>query len=211
MGKVRPLLFFVVLLCPALTFAQSHSATVSWTPAQQSSGITIASWNVLRGTASGGPYTQLANVPVGTTSYTDSSISSGQDYYYVIQAVDTAGAASADSTQAEAVIPISPPPLAVSTTSLPAATAGASYSVTITASGGTGPYTWSGTGVDGLTFSATGLLSGTPSQAGTFTQTVTVKDSTGATASASLTLTVGAPIRDQPTSLPPAPRERLTP
>ena len=81
-------------------------------------------------------------------------------------------------------------PLAVSTTSLPPATTGTTYSATITASGGTGPYTWSGTGVDGLTFSATGLLSGTPSPAGTFTQNVTVKDSTGATASASLTLTV---------------------
>ena len=116
---LRALSFSAVLLCPALAFAQSHSATLSWTPATQSNGITIASWNVLRGTASGGPYTQLANVPVGTTSYTDTSVSSGQDYFYVVQAVDTAGAVSTDSTEAEAVIPTSPPPLAVATTSLP--------------------------------------------------------------------------------------------
>jgi hypothetical protein len=191
-GKVRPLLFFVVLLCPALAFAQNHSVTLSWTPAQQSSGITISSWNVLRGTANGGPYTQLANVPAGTTSYTDSSVSSGQNYYYVVQAVDSAGATSVDSIQAEAIIPTSPPPLAVATTSLPAATVGASYSVTLTATGGTAPYTWSGTGVDGLTFSATGLLSGKTTQAGPFTQSVTVKESTGATASASLALTVAS-------------------
>jgi hypothetical protein len=203
-GKVRPLLFFVVLLCPALAFAQNHSVTLSWTPAQQSTGITISSWNVLRGTANGGPYTQLANVPAGTTSYTDSSVSSGQNYYYVVQAVDSAGATSVDSIQAEAIIPTSPPPLAVATTSLPAATVGASYSVTLTATGGTAPYTWSGTGVDGLTFSATGLLSGKSTQAGTFTQSVTVKDSTGVTASASLTLTVAATLRISTTQLPAA-------
>ena len=73
-----------------------------------------------------------------------------------------------------------------------------SYSVTITASGGLGPYNWSGTGVDGLTFSATGLLSGTPSQAGTFSQVVTVTDFTGATAGASLALSVAQPSSAQP-------------
>jgi hypothetical protein len=67
---------------------------------------------------------------------------------------------------------------------------GISYSTTIMASGGTGPYTWSGTGVDGLTFSAAGVLSVTPSAAGTFTQRVTVSDSAGNAASASLALSV---------------------
>ena len=195
MRKVlRALSFSAVLLCPALAFAQSHSVILSWTPAEQLNGITIVSWNVLRGTASGGPFTQLGTVPVGTTSYTDSTVSSGQDYYYVVEAVNTDGAASADSTQAEAVIPNSDPPLAVSTTSLPPATAGISYSVTTTASGGTGPYMWSGTGVDGLMFSATGLLSGTPTQVGTFPQSVTVKDSSGVTDSASLPLSVSQPV-----------------
>src|SRR4029077_7871039 len=142
---MRAVSFLALLLCPALSLAQSHSATLSWTPGTQPDGTTIASWNVLRGTTTGGPYTQIANIPVGTTSYTDTSVSSGQDYFYVVQAVDTAGAVSTDSPDAKAPIPPSPPPLAVATTSLPAATAGASYSVTFTASGGTGPYTWSGT------------------------------------------------------------------
>ena len=197
------LAFSAVLLGPTAACAQSHSATLSWTPATQPSGITIASWNVLRGTTTGGPYTQIANVPGATTSYTDTSVSSGHDYFYVVQEVDTAGAVSAYSNQAAAVIPNSDPPLTISTTSLPPATAGTSYSVTITANGGVGPYTWSGTGVDRLTFSGTGLLSGTPLQTGTFIQGVTVKDSTGATASVSLALTVKAPPTvyiDMPTS-----------
>jgi hypothetical protein len=202
--SARISLLFVFVLCGATAFAQSHSATVTWTAAPQPAGVTLASWNVLRGTVSGGPYQQIANVPASTTSYTDSTISSGQNYFYVVQAVDTAGDVSTNSMEAEAVIPNSTPPLAVSTTSLPPAIAGASYSATITASGGAGPYTWSGTGIDGLTFSGTGLLSGTPTQAGTFTQSVTVKDSTGATASASLTLSVTGSLAVSTTSLPPA-------
>jgi fibronectin type 3 domain-containing protein len=188
----RPLLLAALLLCPALAFAQSHSATLSWTPVTQSNGITIANWNVLRGNATDGPYTQIAKFPVAVTSYTDTSVSSGQNYFYVVLAMDTTGTASVNSMEAEAIIPNSAPPLAVSTTSLPPATTGTNYSATITASGGTSPYTWSGTGVDGLTFSATGVLCGTPSQAGTFTQSVTVKDSAGKTASASLTLTLAS-------------------
>ena len=108
----------------------------------------------------------------------------------VLQSVDTQGVTSANSGQVEAVIPNSDPPLAVSTTSLPPATVGVSYSTTITASGGAGPYTWSGTTTGGVTLSATGLLSGTPPAAGTFNEAVTVTDSTGAKASASLPLTV---------------------
>ena len=189
-SRVLFLFSFALTLCSTTAFAQSHSATLAWTPAQQPPGITIASWNVLRGTTSGGPYTQLASVPASTTSYTDTSVSSGSDYYYVVQSVDTQGATSDDSAQVEAVIPNSAPPLAVSTTSLPPATVGVSYSATISASGGVGPYTWSGTTAGGVNLSTTGLLSGTPPAAGTFNEVVTVTDSTGATASASLPLTV---------------------
>jgi len=189
-ARVSFLFSLALTLCSATMFAQSNTVKLSWTPAQQPPGLTIASWNVLRGTTSGGPYTQLASVTGSTTSYTDTAVSSGSDYYYVVQSVDTQGVASVDSTQVEAVIPTSPPPLAVSTTSLPPATVGVSYSVTITASGGVGPYTWSGTTAGGVTLSATGLLSGTPSAVGTFNEGVTVTDSTGAKASTSLPLTV---------------------
>ena len=155
-------LFFVLLVFASLARAQSHSAILSWTPAQQPAGITIATWNIFRGTVSGGPYNQIGNVPAASNTYTDSTVSSGQTYFYVVQAVDTSGDVSAYSNEAQAVIPTSAPPLAVSTTSLPPAIADASYSATFAASGGVGPYTWSGTGVDGLTFSGTGLISGTP-------------------------------------------------
>lgn len=67
------------------------------------------------------------------------------------------------------------------------ATAGTAIApLTLSASGGTPPYTWTATGLPtGVAISADGVVSGTPSAAGTSTVTVTATDSTGATGSAS--------------------------
>ena len=57
----------------------AHSATLNWT----ASTSIVVGYNVYRGTTSGGPYTRLnssVNVP---TTYIDSSVVSGQTYYYV--------------------------------------------------------------------------------------------------------------------------------
>ncbi|HTZ42218.1 MAG TPA: putative Ig domain-containing protein [Jatrophihabitans sp.] len=72
-------------------------------------------------------------------------------------------------------------------------TVGSAASLQLTASGGTSPYTWSATGLPtGLSLNASsGLVSGTPSAAGTFSVTATAKDATNATASASFSWTVG--------------------
>jgi hypothetical protein len=88
------------------------------------------------------------------------------------------------------------PALSISTNSLPAGTAGASYSATISATGGVTPYTWNISGLPSGLTSASGstsaTISGITDQVGTFTVSVTVTDSESpaATASATLTLTV---------------------
>ncbi len=64
---------------------------------------------------------------------------------------------------------------------------------TLTAANGTAPYTWavsSGSLPMGISVSPAGVISGTPTQSGVFSFTVTAKDSQGHMASASLTLTI---------------------
>ena len=83
----------------------------------------------------------------------------------------------------------------ITTATLPGGTVGTPYSQTLAASGGTAPLTWSvSTGAlpTGLTLSATGSLTGTPTAAGTFTFTIQVADATRATATKSFTITVTA-------------------
>ncbi len=88
------------------------------------------------------------------------------------------------------------PPLTITSTSLAAGTVNAGYSQALTASGGTPPYNWSAAGLpSGLSLnSSSGVLSGTPSSAGTFNVNVTVADSSSPRGSATKTyaLVVGA-------------------
>ena len=58
-----------------------------------------SSYHVKRATTSGGPYTQVA-APTGTT-YTDTGLTDGTLYYYVVSALNTAGE-SANSSQVSA-------------------------------------------------------------------------------------------------------------
>jgi sugar lactone lactonase YvrE len=70
---------------------------------------------------------------------------------------------------------------AVQTASLPSAAVGVRYSTTLQAVAGTAPYTWSvsaGALPAGLTLSAAGVISGTPTAATTATFTVTALDAT---------------------------------
>jgi len=87
-------------------------------------------------------------------------------------------------------------PLTIATTSLPGGTQGAAYSQSLTAGGGTAPYSWSlvsGSSLPaGLTLSTGGVISGTPTATGTTSFTVKVTDSSSPvqTAQATLSITV---------------------
>jgi hypothetical protein len=75
--------------------------TLTWTA---SSGA--KSYYVKRSTTSGGPYTQIA--APASNSYTDTALTNGTTYYYVVSAINSAGE-SANSAQVSAV-PSPPPP-----------------------------------------------------------------------------------------------------
>lgn len=90
--------------------------------------------------------------------------------------------------------PTTPQPLAVVTSSLPNGSINTAYSGSLQASGGTGPYTWTGTGLPtGLTLNSNGTITGTPTVGGTFTLAVTATDSLTATAPGSVSLRIQAP------------------
>ncbi|MFC5569283.1 putative Ig domain-containing protein [Lysobacter yangpyeongensis] len=100
-----------------------------------------------------------------------------------------------------------PPTISIAPASLPGAAAGAIYGQSITASGGTSPYSYAVTAgalPAGLTLNtANGALTGTPTATGSFNFTVTGTDANSFTGSRAYTLTVAAPtIVVAPTSLP---------
>jgi hypothetical protein len=79
----------------------THSVTLSWQPSTSS----VVGYNVYEATTSGGPYTKMTSSPTPSTIFSDTSVTSGDTYYFVTTAVDSSGDESTYSNQAVAVIP----------------------------------------------------------------------------------------------------------
>jgi hypothetical protein len=79
------------------------SVALSWTI---SSSPDIVGYNQYRGTALG-TYSKINSSPVTGTTYSDTTVQSGQDitYYYVVTAVNSNGLESADSSPASVTVP----------------------------------------------------------------------------------------------------------
>ncbi len=133
-------------------------------------GLTLSSDGVLSGTpTSGGSFSFTAIA-------TDANQCSGSQGYTVT--ISSSGCAT----------------ISLSPASLPDGTPGAPYSATIRGAGGTAPYTFSllsGSLPTGLSLSGGGLLSGTPSSAGTFSFRIRARDASGCLGSRTYTITVG--------------------
>ena len=85
------------------------------------------------------------------------------------------------------------PTLTITTQSLPYGSVGQPYNARVTATGGTGTYTWTLVGSaapSGLLFGTTGVFSGSPLAGGTTTLRVAVQDQAGQTAFANLVLSI---------------------
>jgi hypothetical protein len=153
-------------------------------------------------TASGGSGSYSWSVSVGglpdglgLTSGTPSATVSGTPttagtYSFTLQITDGAGRTA---SQGFSIVVSATAPLSITTTTLPPGRIGVAYSATLAATGGTGPYTWSWTSGSlppGVGLSPGGTISGTPSKQGSYTFTVLVTDSVGATASRTFTLKI---------------------
>ncbi len=140
--------------------AGSQQVTLSWIA---SAGAT--SYHVKRGTATAGPYTQVA-APTAA-SYVDTSLTNGVAYYYVVSALNANGESGNSSEATATPLPVPPVPTGLSATpgdkqiSLTwTASAGAtSYNVKRGANSG-GPYTTLSSPA-GTSYSDTGLTDGT--------------------------------------------------
>ena len=129
-------------------------------------------------------------------------------YAFVVQLTDTS-APTLTATQHLSIVIANP--LSVSTLELPGGVVNSSYSQQLSATGGTGPFTWSvssGALPAGLSLNpSSGAITGTPSAAGTASFAVTAKDSGNpqqAASSTALTLVVVNPLIDTTSSLSPA-------
>jgi len=185
---------------PAATVQAAYSAGISAT-----GGTAPYSWSVTSGQLPPGlSLTASSGTIAGTPTQAGTSL-------FTVQLKDSSSPAKTASQPLSISVSASAAPLQITTASLPSGQAGAAYSVVIAASGGTTPYTWSitaGALPAGLSLGpATGQISGTPTQSGTFPITVQVKDSSSPAQTASQDFNIviaaaGSPLSITTSSLP---------
>jgi hypothetical protein len=161
---------------PAGTVASPYPSTTL----QASGGVSPYTWALASG----------SSLPAGLSLSTGGVISGtpATAGSYSLTFVVTDSLTPPDTAQATLALTISgapsapsAPPLALTTTTLPNATLNTAYSATLTATGGVTPYTFSlanSTSLPaGLTLSSAGVISGTPTKAGSTSFSIQVVDS----------------------------------
>ncbi len=170
---------------PQATAGVAYSAKLA-----ASGGIAPYTWSVTQGALPAG----LTLVP--TTGLIAGIPAEGSSASFTVQATDSENPSL--SASASLSITVTLVPLAVTTTSLPSANGGISYSAKLTASGGIAPYTWSVTNgalPAGLSLNAaTGAISGKPTAPGTANFTVSVSDAETPPAPVSAALSIAVTV-----------------
>ena len=174
---------------PGGTEGAAYSATLAAT------GSSPITWSVSNGSLPSGLTFSPAGVILGTPTTAGSSS-------FTVTATNVAGSdAKAFSITVATVTPPTPPTPTVTppnmpgNTSLPSGSAGSAYNESLFATGSL-PMTWtlvSGNLPPGLTLLPDGTISGTPTQEGTYTITVTVSNSAGSATSV-ITIVIDPPV-----------------
>jgi uncharacterized protein with beta-barrel porin domain len=187
------------------TGSRAYSVTVSSNPpvagAVSTTVAANSSANPITLNLSGGAATSVA---VSSAPSHGSATASGTSIIYTPTAgysgadsfTYTATNASGTSSPATVSLTVSAPTLSVAPATLGAGTSGSAYSATLSATGGSAPYSYaitSGSLPAGLSLNtSTGVISGTPTTDGTSNLTVTVTDANGATGSQPYSITIAA-------------------
>ncbi len=196
---------FTVQVTDSISVSATKAFTINIAP-----GLTIVSGSgpTLPPGVVGGPYSDTLSATGGTAPYTFSvtggalpaglTLSSsgtisgtptqGGTFTFTIQAADSNSvkAAQSFSLSIAALLAITTQP------TLPSGGVGTAYSQTLTAVGGTAPYTWSvisGALPGGLSLNG-GVISGTPTTVGNFSFTVQVRDNNSVTTTEAFTLSI---------------------
>ncbi len=190
----------VVTSCPTITVSpaslSSGTAGVAYSQTfTQTNGQGAITWS------------ESGTLPAGLTFNASTATLSGTpgqtgSFPITVTATDKYGCTGSQSYTLIIVCPT----ITVSPASLSSGTTGVAYSQTFTQTGGIGTITWSESGTlpTGMSFTA-GMLSGTPTQTGSFPITVTATDSDNCTGSQSYTLNVVCPtitVTSSPTPVP---------
>lgn len=86
-----------------LVASPGNAVTLNW-----NSTLAAITYNVKRGTQTGGPYTNLASVPV--TTFADTNVAGGESYFYVVSAVSSIGESSNSVEVSATPCNVPPPP-----------------------------------------------------------------------------------------------------
>ncbi len=161
---------FAVSGCPDSTFTFSEQPIDPFNPNTLPPGLFISNSGVLKGT------------PTGAGAFS-----------FFITLTDQ----NQQQAQFQYSVTINPLPTITTTSPLPNGPVGVLYSQQISASSGTPPYVFDmNNNPPGITISQSGVLSGTPTKAGTFSFNIGVNDSLGAQTVAPFKVTFATPISE---------------
>ncbi|MEP6908746.1 MAG: putative Ig domain-containing protein, partial [Pseudoxanthomonas sp.] len=157
-------------------------------------------------TGSGGSapysYALIGTLPAGLSLNAGTGVLSGTptqpgNFPVTITATDSSGGSAAPfSITNNYTLTVSAPTLLIAPATLPATTAGLSYSASVSASAGIAPYAFTVTGgalPTGLVLNNNGTLSGVTTASGSFNFTVTATDAHGQTGARAYTVAVAVP------------------
>jgi large repetitive protein len=173
-----------VIAGPSLTFPApppGWTHTVYGDTLTESGGTAPFAWSVSSGSLPAGISLSADGTLSGTPTATGT-------FSFTVEVTDANSQSATEATSVSVSAGVSatfPAP--------PGADVGVAYTDTLTAAGGTTPYTWSvnaGSLPPGITLTSAGVLAGTPTTAGSYTFTVNVIDANNGIATTSITLVV---------------------
>lgn len=171
----------ITTACPAPTYV-GKSVSLQFVATGGTGALT---WSISAGNLPDGVTLSPTGLLAGTPAATEFGL-----FLYTIKVIDATGASGTQACQWTVLrMP------AVTSSCPPNGTVGVHFTTADTATGGVAPYSWSlisGALPAGMTYNAAGVLDGTPTESGSFTFTVQVKDNNNEIGTKTCTWVVGA-------------------